>query len=231
LSDADKAAYEAALKASMIVSKSELGEVVKDSLKLVGTGENIFRKSGAWFETVVKAGGRFDAEGMTIVLLFDGADIIGKVLGPLVAAAALALAVVSLVKAIKGNEGGLQIGEDAFNMAAAAACLILAVLALSAAGRPALVVGIVVAVVVAIVDFILMLFMRKRKPESPPDDYMEHVVIPFVSALRRPRLRPPFNPRSLRLRRSLTRRQPHGTDPKIAADLLSVPDAGALARL
>ncbi|HUN59991.1 MAG TPA: hypothetical protein VMU41_17925 [Candidatus Binataceae bacterium] len=63
LSDAEKAAYEAALKASMIVSKSELGEVVKDSLKLVGTGENIFLKSGAWFETVVKAGGRFDAEG------------------------------------------------------------------------------------------------------------------------------------------------------------------------
>jgi len=38
-------------------------------------------------------------------------------------------------------------------------------------------------VVVAIVDSILMLFMRKRKPEIPPDDYMKHVVIPFVSAL------------------------------------------------
>jgi hypothetical protein len=152
-------------------------------MKLVSDGENIFLKSGSSFETTVKLGGRFDGEGMTMDLLFDGADVIGKVLGPLVAAAALAQAVVSLVKAIKGGGGGLQIGEDAFNMAAAAACLILAVLALSAACGPALIIGIVVAVVVAIVDFILMLFMRKRKPESPPDDYMEHVVIPFVSAL------------------------------------------------
>jgi len=191
LSEAEKAAYEAALKASMLVSRSELGEVVKDGLKLVGTSENIFLKAGSWFESVAKLGGRFDGEGLTMNLLFDGAEIIGKVLGPLVAAAALAQAVVSLVRAIVSGGSGLQIGEDAFNTAAAAACLILAVLALSASCGPVLIVGIVIAVVVAIVDFILSLFMRKRKPESPPDDYMEHVVIPFASALPLPAAAPP----------------------------------------
>ncbi|MGA2409295.1 MAG: hypothetical protein ABSG46_02765 [Candidatus Binataceae bacterium] len=194
LSDAEKAAYEAALKASMLVSKSELGAVVKDGLKLAGTSENIFLKAGSWFESVVKLGGRFDGEGMTMDLFFDGADLIGKALGPLVAAAALAQAVVSLVRAIIGGASSIQIGEDAFNTAAAAACLILAVLALSASCGPALIVGIVIAVVVAIVDFILSLFMRRRKPESPPDDYMEHVVIPFVGALPSPAAESPALP-------------------------------------
>jgi hypothetical protein len=87
LSAEEKAAYQAALKASMLVSKSGLGGVVKDGLKLVGTSDNIFLKQGTWFESVVKAGGRFDGEGMTMDLFFDGAEIIGKALGPLVAAA------------------------------------------------------------------------------------------------------------------------------------------------
>jgi hypothetical protein len=199
VSDIGKAGYTLATKtpAEILADVKALNAAVDTTLdpatlkgKLNKLDPKLYEKANTFLSTLLKPGEGVEGK-LTWVAEFvpQGLEIIGKVLGPVTAAAALAQSVYQLFGDIKSGAGVTKIALDSVNVAVDTALLVCAAIDLVVDVFAVTVIGIVLvalAIVVTAVVALIAWILGRRKPESPPDDYMEHVVYPFLALIPRP---------------------------------------------
>lgn len=119
----------------------------------------------------------------------QGAEAVGKLiscLGPLTAAVSLAISFATLIEDIASGSGIAQIVLDGLNMVVDAAMVVMAIVDIAIEAAAVTVIGIIfvaIALALTAVIAIVSLLLQLIQPESPQDEYMQHVVRPFLAML------------------------------------------------